>query len=103
MLTQFLNYLFCREIRAKEREDITSPVETENRCENGTTEKFDTDIKALSTKWELKNGTCVNTTLQELLLIVPRRRARVDAYNSLVKYLKSNYGVTLIIRSRKQK
>lgn len=104
MVTTILNYLFCREIRSKEREDITSPVETEIRCENGSTDKFDADLKAMSAKWgELKNGLFINTTLQELLLIVPRRRARVDAYNSLVKFLKSNYGVTLIIKSRKQK
>lgn len=102
MLTKILSYLFCREIRTKGREDITSPVETEYRCENGTTGKFDADVKAISAKWEFKKGTCINTTLQELLLIAPRSRARVDAYNSLVKFLKSNYGVTLIIKSRKQ-
>ena len=103
MLNNILSYLFRREIRAKEREDITSPVEKEYGCENGTTGKFDADIKAISAKWELKKGTCVNTTLKELLLIVPRRRARVDAYKSLVKFLKSNYDVTLIIKSQKQK
>jgi hypothetical protein len=41
--------------------------------------------------------------LQDLLTICPRNRPRVDAYQGLVSHLKSEYGVTLTIKSRKRK
>lgn len=46
-------------------------------------------------------GLCI--TLQEMLLLCPRKRERTDAYNGLVKYLKDKYGVILTITSRKHK
>lgn len=41
-------------------------------------------------------------TLQEMLLLLPRRRERVDAYRGLVSYAAKN-GKTIIIKSRKNK
>lgn len=61
------------------------------------------DIERLERKYgELHEGKVIKTTLQELLVAVPRHRARTDAYDSLVKKLGSDYKVKLIITSRKK-
>lgn len=60
------------------------------------------DIERLENKYgELTEGKVIETTLQELLIAVPRHRARTDAYDTLVKKLQNEYGVKLIITSRK--
>ena len=85
-----------------ERQDtILAPVVT---AKASRSEKYESDIRALTSKWgELRNGLCIETTLQELLTIVPRHRPRIDAYNGLVSELWFRYGVTLTIKSRKTK
>ena len=61
------------------------------------------DIQRLERKYgDLHEGMVIETTLQEILAVVPRHRARTDAYESLVKKLESEYGVKLIITSRKK-
>ena len=61
------------------------------------------DIERLEKRYgELTEGKVIQTTLQELLIAVPRHRARTDAYDSLVKKLERDYGVKLIITSRKK-
>ena len=61
------------------------------------------DIDRLEKRYgELSEGKVIQTTLQEILAVVPRHRARTDAYDSLVKKLESDYGVKLIITSRKK-
>lgn len=65
-------------------------------------EKRLSDIERLEQYYgELHEGKIIETTLQEILTTVPRHRARTDAYDSLVKKLESEYGVKLIITSRK--
>ena len=60
------------------------------------------DIQRLERRYgELHEGKVIETTLQEILAVVPRHRARTDAYDSLVKNLERDYGVKLIITSRK--
>lgn len=62
------------------------------------------DIQRLERRYgELHEGMIIETTLQEMLAVVPRHRARTDAYDSLVKELESDYKVKLIITSRKHK
>ena len=64
--------------------------------------KIDNDEKRLSIKYgNLFEGKVIETSLQEILTAVPRHRARTDAYDSLVKKLERDYGVKLIITSRK--
>ena len=41
--------------------------------------------------------------IKELLEIIPQKRKRIDSYNKLVRYLKSSFGVDLIISSKKTK
>ena len=60
------------------------------------------DIQRLEKHYgELHEGKVIQTTLQQILTVVPRHRARTDAYYSLVKKLERDYGVKLIITSRK--
>ena len=61
------------------------------------------DIQRLERHYgELHKGKTIETTLQEILAVIPKKRARTDAYDSLVKKLESEYGVKLIITSRKK-
>ena len=50
----------------------------------------------------LETGRTIETTLTDLLSILPRRRQRVDAYGALVKKLAAD-GITLKITSRRTK
>lgn len=66
--------------------------------------KFEADVDALQKKHgNFITGLCITENLQDLLTICPRNRPRVDAYQGLVSHLKSEYGVTLTIKSRKRK
>ena len=66
--------------------------------------KYDADVEALRNKHgNFITGLCITENLQDLLTICPRNRPRVDAYQGLVSHLKSEYGVTLTIKSRKTK
>lgn len=50
----------------------------------------------------LIEGQHLTVQLQDLLVLLPRARRRITAYNGLVKEL-ANRGVTLTIKSRKSK
>jgi hypothetical protein len=99
----FLYSLFGSNPGQTERQDtMLAPVVTAKA--SSRSEKYESDIRAVTNKWgELKPGLCIETTLQELLTIAPRHRPRIDAYNGLRSCLKDKYGVTLTIKSRKTK
>ena len=66
--------------------------------------KYDADVEALRNKHgNFDTGLCIEETLQDLLTLCPRNRPRTDAYQGLVSYLKTEFGVTLNIKSRKRK
>lgn len=71
-------------------------------------EKFESDIAALrkylleNGGTELKPGINISISLQELLQIAPRQRRRSDAYQSLVRYLREEMRISLIINSQKK-
>lgn len=69
-------------------------------------EKYKKDIAILEEKYgDLSSlaGLSISLTLKEALEIMPRERRRVDAYEGLKNYLKREYGIELIIKSRKTK
>lgn len=102
MIKDFLYSLFGSTPGLAERQDTLAPVVTDKASRSS--EKYESDITAITRKWgELRNGLCIETTLQELLTIVPRHRPRIDAYNGLRSLLRDKYGVTLTIKSRKTK
>lgn len=86
-----------------------STVTPESQVNNDTApkdgkndEKSLSDIQRLEQYYgELHEGKVIQTTLQEILAVIPKKRARTDAYDSLVKNLERDYGVKLIITSRK--
>ena len=61
------------------------------------------EIKRLGTEYgPLIEGQHLTVQLQDLLVLLPRARRRITAYNGLAKEL-ANRGVTLTIKSRKSK
>ena len=102
MLIRNLLSLFSTSNGQTERQDTLAPVVTAKASILTLSGKYDKDVKAIVAKYgELTEGLHLETTLQELLVIVPRHRQRVDAYNGLVSELKNRYGVSLTIKSRK--
>ncbi|MFI3317338.1 MAG: hypothetical protein SNF93_07200 [Rikenellaceae bacterium] len=67
--------------------------------------KFREDIAILDNIFGEKftTGLSISYSLQEILSILPRERKRVDSYAALTKYLHSERGITLAIKSNKTK
>ena len=94
-----------------ERSIVTPECQVNNTApdaiaKDGKVDKNDekplSDIERLEKQYgELHEGMVIETGLQEILAVIPRKRARTDAYDSLVKKLESDYRVKLIITSRK--
>lgn len=82
------------------REAYTTPVDTKI---NIVPEKFRTDVKALTDyigKSQFKSGLCIDVSLSGILSVVPRKRRRVDAYNTLIKFLKDEQNIILTIKTK---
>lgn len=107
MVIQNLIYKLTGEVEYPEsRQEGVSPDVNVNK-ENTVIvpDKFRTDIEALEnyTGRKLESGLCIKVDLSELLTVIPRERKRTDAYNTLVQYLRDEFGIELIINSKKQK
>ena len=63
--------------------------------------KFKADIETLQKLYP--SSSEITMTLREALEKIPRDRKRVDAYDTLVKFLKENMGIELIVKSQKKK
>lgn len=61
------------------------------------------DISVLEAVYGVLQGKTIEVELSALLEILPRKRKRIDAYNSLVRMLKAEKDCTLTIKSRKTK
>lgn len=69
-------------------------------------EKFADDVKALcefAGIIDITPGMTIHITLQEILKALPRKRPRIDSYNSLARYLHEQLNVNLKITSNKSK
>ncbi len=106
MLIENLFYTLSNEVKYLEsRQDCVSPDVIESK---GNTvivpEKFKADVEALERYIgrNLENGLCIKVDLAELLTVIPRERKRADAYNTLRRFLKNEFGVDLIINKKKQ-
>lgn len=78
--------------------------EEQNKAEKIVKGKFIRDLEALRDNgFSLPPGSKIQIGLQEILMICPRDRKRVDAYNSLVKYLNDEFDCSLYIISQKTK
>lgn len=68
--------------------------------------QFIDDVKALcgySRYAELAPGMTIKMSLKEALNVMPRKRARLDSYKSLIGFLSDEMDVSLIIHSQKSK
>ena len=107
MFWNFLQALFGeRSIVASECQVNNTEPEAKD---NDGMKKIDNDEKSLSDiqrlerhYGELYEGKIIQTSLQEILAVIPKKRARTDAYDSLVRQLERDYNVKLIITSRKR-
>ncbi len=107
MIIKYLNKLFSDEVQySGDRQDCVSPDVITNKVNTVIVpDKFKEDIEALE-KYigrKLESGLCIKVDLSELLTVIPRARKRTDAYKTLVKFLKDEFGIDLIINSKKQK
>ncbi len=66
-------------------------------------QKFRADIETLQELFgeQFTAGLTIDWTLQQVLEILPRERKRVDSYDSLKKFLHSERGIELTIKSNK--
>ena len=93
------------------KDDVSAPIpeaQEKSECapvgkvkQNPLTDDIKRLEEAFSNGQPLESGIEINVTLQELLRIVPRNRARKDAYKHLQRVLKDEMGVILTIKSRK--
>lgn len=95
-------------IQSRQEENIKvvpDVIEEKTATEIKIPRKYQDDIKALRYMYgeNFKTGLCINFTLQEALKIMPKERARVDAYTGLISFLKGKMGITLNITSQKSK
>ena len=87
--------------RTPNSERFAAP-ETTIPKDSGNSDENLSDIQRLEKQYgELHECMVIEITLQEILAVIPRKRARTDAYDSLVRQLERDYKVKLIITSRK--
>ena len=106
MIIENLFYTLSSEVEYPEsRQDCVSPDVIESKRNTVIVpEKFKADVEALE-KYigrNLENGLCIKVDLAELLTVIPKERKRADAYNTLRRFLKNEFGVDLIINKKKQ-
>ena len=67
--------------------------------------KFRNDIDALKEYYaqDFREGLEICLSLKDALVLLPRDRARTDAYSALACWMKDNLGITLTIKSQKAK
>ena len=101
MIYNLLQALFGE--RTYSSEQVAAPEKIIPK-DSGNSDENLSDIERLEKHYgELHEGKVIQTSLQEILAVIPKKRARTDAYDSLVKKLESDYKVKLIITSRKHK
>ena len=107
MLIQTLMNKLTGEVEYPEsRQDCVSPDVITNKVNTVIVpDKFKEDIEVFENYIgrKLESGLCIKVDLSELLTVIPRNRKRTDAYKTLVKFLKDEFGIDLIINSKKQK
>lgn len=111
MFEEYINRMLENErvvIQSRQEENIKAVpdvIAEKTATEIKVPKKYQDDIKALRGMYgeNFKTGLCINLTLKQTLEIIPKERARVDAYSGLISFLKGKMGITLIIKSQKSK
>ncbi len=108
MIVQILNKMFGDDVAllSDRQEEATPDVTVEKDSEKKiiVPMKFRDDVERLEQYLgtALESGLCITATLTELLSVCPRTRRRIDAFNSLIEYLRDEMNVTLIIKTSKK-
>ena len=87
------------------REASVKPDEKKNIITHIVPEKYKDDVKALAAyvgEECFKSGLHIDVSLGELLCIIPRKRRRTDAYDSLVAYLMNELNIILTINTTRR-
>lgn len=94
-----------QEENIKAEPDVIEKKTAEIQEEIKIPKKYQNDIEALRDMYgeNFKTGLCINITLQEALMIIPKERARVDAFRGLISFLKGKMGIELNITSQNLK
>ena len=109
MFTEYINRILEseRDFGSNRQEEVTTPdvIEKSSIIDKTIPEKYKKDIEAIRDMngENFKTGLCINITLQEALMIIPKERARVDAFRGLISFLKGKMGIELNIKSQKSK
>lgn len=111
MFEEYINRMLENErvvIQSRQEENIKAVpdvIEEKTATEIKIPKKYQDDIETLRDMYgeNFKTGLCINLTLQEALKIMPKERARVDAYTGLISFLKGKMGITMNIKSQKSK
>lgn len=113
MFEEFINRMLenervvipCRQENNIAVPDVIEEKTAEVKEEIKIPKKYREDLETLRDMYgeNFKTGLCINLTLQEALKIMPKERARVDAYTGLISFLKGKLGITLKIKSQKTK
>ena len=101
---EYMFSLVTDEFRVVGEGQETQHSKEQNKAEKIVKGKFIRDLEALRDKgFSLTPGSKIVIGLQEILMICPRDRKRVDAYNSLVKYLNDEFDCSLYNKKKKTK
>lgn len=109
MLVELLNRLFGSEIqgnRGERKNEMAVKIEKQQQetAVNVKPQYDDPDLNILAEKYgELESGKVIVIELGEAAKLLGRKRVRLDAFTSLQKKLKNDYGVELQIYSRRTK
>lgn len=96
MFTEYINRILEseRDFGSNRQEEVTTPDVIEKVVLSIKLYlKIQKDIEALRDMngENFKTGLCINITLQEALMIIPKERARVDAFRGLISFLKGKW------------
>lgn len=111
MFTEYINRILESErgfVSNRQEENIKAVPdvnEEKTATEIKIPKKYQDDIDTLRDMYgeNFKTDLCINLTLKEALEIMPKERARVDAYAGLISFLKGKMGIELNITSQKSK
>lgn len=106
MISRLLKMFSSGLYSLQSRREIAMPDVIEKKiATTSIPQKFKADIETLQEifKEKFTAGLTIDWTLQQTLEILHRERKRVDSYDSLKKYLHSERGVELTIKSNKSR
>lgn len=105
MITTILNRIFGADASREKEMIMAGKVEVNVEKQQEKIERYDDpDLNTLAERYgELKLGKVITIELNEAARLLGRKRVRLDAFSGLIKKLHNDYGVELMIYSRRTK